>query len=151
MRFRSSFKHLSRRLFERVNITVTVEKINQNNKQRFLDFLRSDVIRHVFAFYDIQYMPKQTNVYTAFENGVPKGYILIYTALEFPSVVMECESNVAKALVEYAPESKFIMHTPSDLLPIVKGKFPDAKHYVENWMLVKKGQASFSTQDMYED
>jgi GNAT superfamily N-acetyltransferase len=126
-----------------VNITVSVEKINQNNKQRFLSFLRSDVVRHVFAFYDIQYMPEQTKVHAAFENGVPKGYILIYTALEFPSVVMECESNVAKALVEHAPENMFIMHTLSDLLPIVKGKFPNAKYYVENWMLVKKGQASF--------
>jgi len=35
------------------------------------------------------------------------------------------------------------MHVPPNLLPIIEDKFPNAKNYVEDWMLVKKGQANF--------
>jgi GNAT superfamily N-acetyltransferase len=122
---------------------TTVEKIVEGNKQNVINSLRSDVIRHVFAFYDIQYEPERTIMYAAFENSHLKGYILIYTAPDFPSVILESEMGIAEKLVEYAPENHFIMHVQPDLLPIVKGKFPNAKHYVEDWMVVKKGQARF--------
>ncbi len=39
------------------------------------------------------------------------------------------------------------MHVPPNLLPFVKRKFSNAKHYVEDWMLVKKGQANFFTSE----
>jgi len=119
-----------------------VRKVDENNKQSIIDSLRIDVIKHVFAFYDIQYEPKHTTMHAAYENKNLKGYILIYTALEFPSVVLECKTDTAKKLLEYTPENHFIMHTPPDLLPIIKSKFPSAKHYVEDWMLVKKGEAN---------
>jgi HAD superfamily hydrolase (TIGR01549 family) len=128
---------------KRVNLTLTVEKVDENNIQRILDYLRSDVIRHVFALYDIQYAPEHTTAYAAFEKGTPKGYILIYTAMEYPSVILEGETNIAKKLIEYAPKSKFIMHAHPNLLPTVKIGFPSAKHYVEDWMLVRKGEASY--------
>jgi len=121
----------------------SIEKVDENNKQRVIDFLRLDVIRHVFAFYDIQYRPEHTTMYAAFENEKLKGYILIYTALEFPSVILECDSNVATKLIGYAPENHFIIHVPTNLLPMVEGRFPDAKHYVEDWMLVRKEKTSF--------
>ena len=35
------------------------------------------------------------------------------------------------------------MHVPPSLLDIVRTRFPNAKHYVENWMLVNKGEAKF--------
>lgn len=120
-----------------------IEKVKENNKQRVVDSLELDVIRHVFAFYDIQHEPEHTTMYAAIENGSLKGYVLIYTALEFPSVVLECDSDVAEKLIEYAPENRFIMHVPPNLLPIVKRKFPRAKCYVENWMLVKSDDAIF--------
>jgi len=122
---------------------LKIEMVFGNNKQRVVNFLRSDVIRHVFAFYDIQHEPEHTTVYVAFEDGDLRGYILIYTALEFPSVVLECESDMAGKLIEYAPDNRFIMHAPPNLLPIIKRRFPDAKHYVENWMLIKRGEANF--------
>lgn len=120
-----------------------VEKIDEENKQHVIDLLRSDVVRHVFAFYDIQHEPGHTTMYTAFMNGSLKGYIIIYTALEFPSVVLECEGDVAEKLIECAPENRFIMHAPPNLLSTIMGEYPDAKHYVENWMIVKKDEASF--------
>jgi GNAT superfamily N-acetyltransferase len=125
------------------NDWIAVEKVVENNKQRVIDSLRLDVIRHVFAFYDIQYEPEHTTMYAAFENRNLKGYVLTYTALDFPSVVLECENDITEKLIEYAPENHFIMHVPPNLLPIIEGKFPKAKHYVEDWMLVKKGQANF--------
>lgn len=121
-----------------------IEKINENNKQQIINSLKLDVTRHVFAFYDIQHEPEHTTTYAAFENKNLKGYILTYTALEYLSVVLECENEgTAEKLVEYAPENRFIMHAPPNLLPAIKRKFPNAKHYLENWMLVKKGQANF--------
>jgi RimJ/RimL family protein N-acetyltransferase len=122
---------------------VVVKKVDEDTKQRMVDYLKSDVIRHVFAFYDIQYEPQHTTVYAAFEDERAKGYILIYTALEFLSVILECDNGAAEKLVEYTPKSAFIMHAPLNLLPIIKRRFPKAKYYVENWMLVKKGQAKF--------
>lgn len=122
---------------------IAVEKVVENNKQRVIDSLRLDVIRHVFAFYDIQYESEHTTMYAAFENRNLKGYVLTYTALDFPSVVLECENDITEKLIGYAPENHFIMHVPPNLLPIIEGKFPKAKHYVEDWMLVKKGQANF--------
>jgi len=120
-----------------------IEKVKENNRQRVIDSLRLDVLRHVFAFYDIQHEPDCTTMYAAFENGSLKGYILIYTALEFPSVILECETDTAEKLVHYAPENHFIMHVPLNLLPIIKRKFPRAKCYVEDWMLVKSDDAIF--------
>ena len=122
---------------------VVVEKVVENNRQRVIDSFKSDVIKHVFAFYDIQYEPEHTTMYAAFENGNLKGYVLIYAALDFPSVILECEKGIAEKLIEYAPENHFVMHVPQNLLPVIKDKFPSAKHYVEDWMLVKKGQANF--------
>ena len=79
---------------------IVVEKVVENNKQRVIDSLRSDVIKHVFAFYDIQYEPEHTTTYATFENRNLKGYILIYMALDFPSVVLECENDIAEKLIE---------------------------------------------------
>jgi len=120
-----------------------IEKVKENNRQRIIDSLRLDVLRHVFAFYDIQHEPDCTTMYAAFENGSLKGYILIYTPLEFPSVILECETDTAEKLADYAPENHFIMHVPLNLLPIIKRKFPCAKCYVEDWMLVKSDDAIF--------
>jgi ribosomal protein S18 acetylase RimI-like enzyme len=122
---------------------IAIKKVEENNKQSVIDSIKSDVIKHVFAFYDIQYEPEKTIIYAAFENERLKGYILIYVALDFPSIVLECEEDTAEKLLVYSPENHFIMHTQPNLLPIIKRKFPEAKHYDENWMLVKKGQANF--------
>jgi RimJ/RimL family protein N-acetyltransferase len=120
-----------------------VEKVDENNEQRVINAIKSDILRHVFAFYDIQYDPYHTTVYAAFENEDLKGYILIYTATEFRSLILEGDSAAARRLIEYAPENHFIVHAPPNLLPIIESRFPNAKHYVEDWMLVKKGEPRF--------
>lgn len=127
----------------RLDPMFRIEKVEENNKQRVIDSLELDVIRHVFAFYDIQLEPDYTTMYVAFENGSLKGYVLIYTALEFPSVILECESDVAEELIEYAPENRFVMHVSPNLLPIIERKFPHAKCFVEDWMLVESDDAVF--------
>jgi RimJ/RimL family protein N-acetyltransferase len=122
---------------------IVIKKVDEDNKRSIIDSIKPDVIKHVFAFYDIQHEPEKTIMYAALENEKLKGYILIYTALDFPSVVLECEEDTAENLLTYSPENHFIMHVQPNLLPIIKRKFPEAKHYDENWMLVKKGQANF--------
>jgi RimJ/RimL family protein N-acetyltransferase len=120
----------------------TIEHVDEHHKKHVISSLKSDIIRHVFAFYDIQHDPKHTTMLAAFESGKLKGYLLTYTALEPTSVIMECENETAEILIEHAPADKFVMHAPPDLLPTIKERFPTAKHYLENWMLVKKGQAN---------
>jgi GNAT superfamily N-acetyltransferase len=122
---------------------VRIEAINENNKSPIIASLKSDIIRHVFAVYDLQNDPKHTIAYAAFEDKELRGYILTYTAADVPSVILECEENVAEKLLEHAPRSKFIIHAPPDLLPAIEKGFPEAKHYVEDWMLVRKDEARF--------
>jgi ribosomal protein S18 acetylase RimI-like enzyme len=118
--------------------------VDKSNRQWVVDKLRLDVITHVFAYYDLQYDQKNTMMRVAVEDDKLRGYILIYHALDFPSVVLECDSGDAPKLLEYAPEDGFIIHAPRHLLRSIEGKFPHSRHYVENWMIVKKGKAEFS-------
>jgi ribosomal protein S18 acetylase RimI-like enzyme len=122
---------------------IRIEEINEKNKPIILEYIKSDIVKHVFAANDIQKDPQHTTVHAAFENGNLRGYILIYTATDVPSVILECEENVAQNLFEHAPSNNFIVHTPPNLLPAIKRRFPDAEHYVEDWMLVKKSEARF--------
>ena len=126
---------------------MKIEKVGEDNRQRIIDSLKEDVVRHAFAFYDIQHEPEKTTAHAAFEENTLKGYILTYTATESPSVVLEGDTDTAAKLIKYCPQDKFIMHIPTNLLSTVKSRFPQAKHYVENWMLVKKGEQNiFSTE-----
>jgi RimJ/RimL family protein N-acetyltransferase len=122
---------------------VKIEEINEKNRPLILASLKSDIIRHVFALYDIQNDPQHTTVYAAFESDNLSGYALIYTATDVPSVILECEDKVAERLFKRAPRGNFIVHAPPNLLPTIKKRFPDAKHYIEDWMLVKKNEARF--------
>jgi RimJ/RimL family protein N-acetyltransferase len=120
-----------------------VEKVDEGNRQRLVEYAKSDVIKHVFAFYDVQYDPEHTETYVALKKDRVTGYILIYSATEVLSVILECEEDAAGTLIAHAPENHFIMHTTPNLLPAVKKGFPNAKDYIENWMLVRKPEASF--------
>jgi RimJ/RimL family protein N-acetyltransferase len=122
---------------------LTIRKIDEGNRQPFLDAIRHDVVRHAFAFYDLQYKVEHTTVHAAYEGNTLKGYILVYTALDYPSVVLEADPETAPSLLSHALPDRFVMHAPTDLLPAIKAKFPKAKHYVEEWMLVRKGEAPF--------
>jgi RimJ/RimL family protein N-acetyltransferase len=122
---------------------VRIEEINEKNKSPIIASLKSDVIKHVFAVYDLQKDPQHTIAYAALEDNELKGYILTYTGADVPSVILECEENVAEKLLEHAPPSKFIAHAPPNLLSAIEKRFPDAKHYVENWMLIRKNEARF--------
>ena len=126
----------------------TIETVDERNKKQVVNLLKSDMIKHVFALYDIQHDPEHTLMHAAFESGKLKGYILTYTALETLSVIMECENETAKKLIEHAPADEFVMHAPPDLLPTIEKRFPYAKHYIENWMLVEKGKTRISMSEL---
>ena len=123
---------------------VTIEKVDDTNKQQVIDSIKQDVIKHVFAFYDLQHDPEHTSVYAAFENGRLAGYILKYTATDVPSVILEGRNTAVSKLIEFAPQDHFIIHAPPSLLPTIKRKFSSANHYVEDWMLVRKGEANLT-------
>ncbi len=120
---------------------TTVEKVTQTNQEQIVKYLGSNVIENVFAFYDIQYEFERTTMHVARKNKKIVGYVLVYDATDFPSVILECQKEVADKLLNYAPQNNFIMHTSPKHLQTVVKKFPSAKAYVENWMLVKKSEA----------
>ena len=122
---------------------VKIEKISEKNKPPVIASLKSDIIRHVFAVYDLQNDPGHTMMYAVFEKGEFEGYILIYTAADVPSVILDCENRFAGRLLEHLPPSKFIIHTAPELLSAIKKRFPEAKQYVEDWMLIRKNEAKF--------
>lgn len=122
---------------------LRIEKISQKNRLNFVSTLETDVIRNVFAVNDIQKDPQHTTTYAAFENRSLKGYMLIYTATDVPSVILECKEDVAELLLEQAPADNFIVHAPPNLLEAIMKRFPYSKHYVEDWMLVRNIEATY--------
>jgi RimJ/RimL family protein N-acetyltransferase len=126
-----------------VSSMAKVEKVDERNKKRIIEHVKTDVIEHVFAFYDVQYDPEHTTTYAAFRKDFVMGYVLTYTATDVPSVILECEEDVAETLIAHAPEDHFIMHTTPNLLSAVRRKFPKAQSYTEDWMLVRKHGANF--------
>jgi predicted GNAT family acetyltransferase len=100
----------------------------------------------------MQYDFENSTMYTAIKNDTLKGYILIYHALEFPNVILESEveseAEIAERLMEHAPANHFVMHTSAHVLPKILGRFPNARHYVERWMLAKKGETGFFKSDL---
>jgi ribosomal protein S18 acetylase RimI-like enzyme len=121
---------------------LKIEMIDKRNRELFIDRIRSNVTKHIFAFYDIQFDPDHTTIHAAFENDDLIGYLLLYTATDVPSVILECEPRVAEKLIQNAPENNFIMHTSPDLLNVVNRNFPNAKNYLENWMFIRKDAAN---------
>jgi RimJ/RimL family protein N-acetyltransferase len=117
------------------------EEITERNKNHLIKFLKQDMIRHIFAYYDLQHEPQFTATHAIFQNSVVRGYILTYTRTDVQSVVLEADTEAAGHLIRHSPEGNFIIHTPPNLLDTVRQKFPKAKAYVEDWMLVKKKQA----------
>jgi RimJ/RimL family protein N-acetyltransferase len=123
---------------------LKIEKVDQTNKQQIIEWLKSDIIRHFFAYYDIQYDQEHTAMHVIFDGDKPQGYILTYSTTEYPSIVLESQANTAEKLLNYTPENHFILHTIPKLSSIVRKRFPDSRQYIENWMLVRKGEAHFT-------
>ena len=120
-----------------------LKKINKKNRSHVIRSISSDVIRHVFAFYDIQYDLEHTTMYAAFNDDKLEGYVLTYTATDVPSVILECSEDIAATLLEKVAQNRFIIHTSPHLLAAVQEKYPEERHYFEKWMLVKKGEAQY--------
>lgn len=76
-----------------------VIEVNESNKQRIIEFLKEDAVKHVFALYDIQHDLANTKIYLALKNEALDGYLLIYTAMAFPSVILEGKMDAAKTLI----------------------------------------------------
>lgn len=117
-----------------------VEELQETNRKCVLELLGSDVVRHVFAFYDVQFDPEHSLMHVAFDKKELKGYLLVYTGLEFPSIILECEIDAAETLLSHAPKDGFIMHAPLSLLPAITKTYPSSKTYAEEWMIVRKGE-----------
>jgi GNAT superfamily N-acetyltransferase len=133
---------------ERDGVMAVIKQIHEGNKPSIIASLKPDTVRHVFAVNDLQNDPQHTTAYAALEGGNLLGYILIYTATNVPSVILECKEEVADILLERAPRDNFIAHAPPNLLHAIKKRFPHAKHYIEDWMLVGKNEAHFFKSDL---
>jgi hypothetical protein len=45
----------------RMDLMFRVEKVDEDNKQQIINFLKLDVVKHVFAVYDLQHDPNHTH------------------------------------------------------------------------------------------
>jgi len=123
-----------------------VEIVSERNREFVLEQLRVDPVRHVFADFDLRHDKEHTTAYVLFRERGLDGYILTYTRADVTSVILETDrAETAQKLIKHAPKDHFIMHAPPDLWKIVVNKYPQAKRYIENWMLVKKGEANYFT------
>lgn len=50
------------------DLMITVEKVTQTNRDQIIKYLGSNVIKNVFAFYDIQYEFERTTTHVARQN-----------------------------------------------------------------------------------
>lgn len=123
-------------------------QVDDSSRQRVINFLGTDVVKHAFAFYDIQYDKEHTTMHVALEDDKLKGYILEYTGADTLSVVFEGDNSVAEHLVELAPRNNFIIHAPPDFVQTIRKRFPSSKYYVEDWMLVKNNEAEYFEPDL---
>ena len=73
-----------------------IVEVKEHNRRFITEQLEADVIRHIFAYYDIQFDPKHTVMYAALKDHRLRGYILIYMVLHYPSIVLEGDLEVAK-------------------------------------------------------
>ena len=119
---------------------MIAEALSGVNRSQVLKHLNSNAVTHVFALYDLQFDPEHSIVHIVFDNNHINGYVLVYTALDVPSVILECKKNAAEILLSHAPENGFIMHAPPNILPIITRKYRSAQIYLEDWMLVRKGK-----------
>jgi len=119
-----------------------VLKISDNNRKTTIAWLKKDVLKNAFAIYDLQYEQSFTDMYLALdEKGLIDGYMLVYTRLKYPSVILEGHPETAKVLLEKLQTKQMIMpDIPQGYIQIVKEKFPNAKFYLENWMLISRNQ-----------
>jgi len=123
---------------------MRIVEVTEENQRHILDFLQKDAIRHVFALYDLQFKREHTKMYAALNTeGLTEAYILIYTAMKFPSVILEGKQQAIEKLLKYAPKTPMIIHAAPHLLEVIREKFPHGRIYTENWMLVKKRKARF--------
>ncbi len=128
---------------------IKLEKINKNNLDDVLNELQKDPTKHVFADYDLRHDVEHTEAYAVFKGERLEGYILTYTATDVPSVVLESNDiQTAERLVKRAPKDNFILHAPPDLLSVITTRYPSAKHYFENWMMIKRGKSNVFTSSL---
>lgn len=127
---------------------IKIERVNTKNRLQVINCLRNDPVKHIFALYDLQREWEKTEMHIVFNNkNFVKGYLLIYRGLAYPSVILEGDRNVAEKLLTFLREERFILHVSPELLAMVQGKYPNAKLYVEDWMVAKKGETRFFTSD----
>lgn len=123
-------------------IWMRIVKIDGSNKGILQAYLRRDVVRHAFALFDLTFAFGSTDFYVAADKNQVTGYLLIYrnTALKYPSVIIDAETDAAEKLLGLLPREKAVLFCSGELLARVREKVKDTGVYRESLMAITKGE-----------
>ncbi len=82
-------------------------------------FCGKDPVRHAFCLWDLKKEMENTEFYIDWRGEI-KGYMLIYTGGDFPSVIIQGSRKSAEIFAEMMPIHRGVIHFPSEYWDIFK-------------------------------
>lgn len=127
-----------------------MERIDDSNRDYILGQLEQNLVENVFAEYALRYDREHTEGYAIFKKSILEGYVLTYDGIDdIQRVYLEShEAEATKQLVKHAPSDHFIMHAHAPNFLDVVRNWPSANYFLEDWMLVKKGETETFTSNL---
>ena len=84
------------------------------------EFCSRDPVRHAFTLWDLRVERKNTEFYVDWRDGV-RGYMLIYTGGDAPSVIVQGSRDSVKIFADMLPISQGIVHMPYEYIDLFRG------------------------------
>ena len=85
-----------------------------------IEYLRDDPIRNLFAIYDLLREPENTALRLAVENDRVTGYLLRYTGLSHPNVIIRGTKPAVRRLLDEVGGEKILLFLDSGVFDLAK-------------------------------
>lgn len=125
---------------------IRVEKVDESNKLRVLNYLRQNSVKHAFALYHLLHETREGMIYGTFDDkNCLRGYLLIRKTPTTQSIMLEGDEKSGKKLLKHLPDDNMSIITTVEIMSLIKERFPDVRPYRMDWIAVRKGEAHFFT------
>jgi ribosomal protein S18 acetylase RimI-like enzyme len=126
-----------------------IVKADKSNEGPLLRYLKNDITRHAFAFYDLVQEPENTTIFIATsDDGAVSGYLLIYKATRYLSIILDCPIDAAEELLRAAPREKGILFVPRNLLSVAIANINSTGIFTEDQMSLTREKANLYPSEM---
>lgn len=120
---------------------VKTVKVDESNKHDLIRWLRCHLLHNLFVIHNLLYEPDKTTTYVSYADDESlKGFVSIYRDFRVPLIRLDGEKEAADELLKILSENKMLLYCPPSLIERVKVKFPEAKHYLEDQMCVRRNE-----------